>query len=83
MPNGKELINELDYRQRIKIMPDRQLLEFTAMQVYETSLIVQAHDKRIYKLESRDRKTFGFTGGLGACLGAAVAVIIDFFARRG
>jgi len=83
MPNGREIINELDYRQRIKIMGDRELSEFTAFQVYETCIIVQNHGKRIEKMESRDRKTFGYVGGIGGLIGAIIAGTIDFFIRRG
>lgn len=83
MPNGKNLINEMDYQERIKIMPDRQLSEFTATKVYETLVIVQNNVKRISKLESKDRKTFGLTGGIGGVIGAAIAVFVEFFIRRG
>ena len=82
MPNGKSLINEMDYQGRIKAMGDRELSEFTAMQIYETCITLQTHDKRIHSLEKRGRKTIGFTGGLGAFAGAIIAVLFDFFARR-
>ncbi len=62
MPNGKELINEIDYQQRIKSMKSRELSEFTAMQVYENNIIMQDHERRIHKLENPSKKkqvTFG------------------------
>ena len=84
MSNGERgLINELDYRQRIQDLPDRQLLEFTALQVYETTIIIHNHDKRIGKLESRNRKTFGYVGGIGGVIGAIFAGALDFFIRKG
>ena len=83
MPNGRELINEMDYKERIKAMKPRALSEFTAEQVYETCIIIQSHDKRIKKLEGRDRKAFGYTGGIGGIIGAAFTFLIEFFIRRG
>jgi hypothetical protein len=63
-------------------MGDRELSEEMAMQTYETCLIVQNHSKRITTLEKRDKKTYGYTGGLGAFFGAVIVVIVEFF-RRG
>lgn len=53
MPNGKELINEMDYQQRIKAMKPRELSEFTAMQVYESHVTLKEHEKRLDTIESR------------------------------
>jgi len=78
MANGKEMINELDYRQRIKDMKPRELSEFTALQVYETCIIVQKHEKRIITLENRDRKWVGIGGGIGAVVAAIGYAIINF-----
>jgi len=82
MPNGRELINEMDYRERIKAMGERELSEFTAMQIYEACLIQKQHDKRITSLERRDRRSFGYTGGIGGVIGAALAVLVEFLFRR-
>lgn len=35
MPNGKEILNDLDYEKQITTMSDRALLEFTARQLFE------------------------------------------------
>lgn len=53
MPNGKELINEMDYQQRIKSMKSRELSEFTATQVYESHVTLKEHEKRLDSIESK------------------------------
>ncbi len=63
MSNGKELINEMDYQQRIRAMKARELSEFTAMQVYENNLTMQDHEGRIIKLESPSKKRQATFGG--------------------
>ncbi len=69
MPNGKELINELDYQQRIKEMRPRELAVFTAMQVYESHVTLKEHEKRLGSIEAhlpgqpskKKQATFGGT----------------------
>lgn len=34
MPNGKDILNQIDFEKDIEGMNDRKLLEFTARQVY-------------------------------------------------
>lgn len=82
MPNGRYILNDLEFDQKIHQMNDRELLEFTARQTYSVCLQTMDNTKRIEVLERRDRKAFSVTGGLGAFFGAAVAVIVDFFIRR-
>ncbi len=53
MSNGKELINELNYRQLIEKMPPDELAQFTAMRTYETSITLQKHDSRLTEIENR------------------------------
>uniref|UniRef100_A0A6M3L1H8 Uncharacterized protein n=1 Tax=viral metagenome TaxID=1070528 RepID=A0A6M3L1H8_9ZZZZ len=78
MPNGKNLINELDYREKIKAMKPRALQEFTALRVYETCIIVERNDRRITVLEKRDRKWTGIGGGIGAIIASAIWAILNF-----
>jgi len=35
MPNGKDVLNDLEFEQKIERMKDRQLLEFMARQVFD------------------------------------------------
>ncbi len=82
MPNGKQVISDIEYEQHIKYMDDRQLLEFTARQVYDLCVKVSEDRKRIDALEKHDQKAFGTAGGIGAVIGAAIATVIDYFIRR-
>jgi len=83
MPNGKELVNELEFEQHIKNLNDRELIEFVARQQYDTSKLCPVHDRRLRDLEKRGRKETGITGGAGAVFGAFVMGAIDYFLRRG
>ena len=83
MPNRNYMLNDMEFEQKIHQMGDRELLEFTARQMYDVSLLAADSRKRIDTLEKRDRKAFSVTGGLGAFFGAAVAAITDFLIRRG
>ena len=77
MPNGKELINELNYQEIIEGMPAKKRAVFTAMQVYETNLTVADHEKRIRKMETpsiKKRLTFG---------GSAIAFVSGIFYALG
>jgi len=82
MPNGKQVISDIEYEQHIKYMDDRQLLEFTARQVYDLCVKVSEDRKRIEALERIDKKAFSIVSGLGAFAGAAIAVIVDFFVGK-
>ena len=82
MPNGRYILNDLEFEQKIQQMNDRELLEFTARQTYGACLLAADNKKHINNLEKRDRKAFSLVSGLGAFFGAAVAVIVDFFIRR-
>ncbi len=81
MPNGKELINEIDYQRRIKSMKSRELSEFTAMQVYENNITMQDHEGRLIKLERPSKKkqvTFG-----GSLIAFATAIIYALGTKLG
>lgn len=82
MPNGKEMLNEMEFTQRIKKMPDRELSEFTALQVWEACSTLQNHDTRLLKVEKRSRRIVGWIGTAGVLIGAIVVGVIDYFIRR-
>ena len=81
-PNGRYVLNDLEFEKQIKEMSGRQLLEFTARQTYDVSILARSNEGRVVKLENRDRKIFGATGGIGAVFGVIIASIIDYFMRR-
>ena len=83
MPNGKYIINELDFEKGISTMADRQLLEFVARQNYETCIRCAKHDQRITSLESDKRKISGITGGIAGTITAAIIGTINYFVNKG
>ena len=78
---ANELLDDLEFEKRITDpkLSDRGLMEFTARQVYECNKEISGHGKRIKSLESRDRKQFGVSGGIGGIIGSAIAALIYFF----
>lgn len=75
MPNGRYILNDLEFDKEIKDMTDRQLMEFSARLSYSNAI-------RIISLEGRNKRTMGAIGGVGAIIGAALASAIDYFIRR-
>jgi len=53
MPNGKEIINELNYRQLIENMPAKELRQFTALRTYENSITLGKHEIRLDSIEAK------------------------------
>ncbi len=82
MPNGKYVLNDLDFEKRISGMGDRGLLEFVARQNYETCSRCEKHDKRITSLENQNRKISGIFGGIAGLISAVVIGIINYFVRN-
>jgi len=82
MPNGKDMLNEMEFKEHIKEMKDRELSEFTALQVWEACATLQDHSIRILKLEKRNHRITGWIGTIGVLIGAVVVGIIDYFVRR-
>ena len=76
MPNGYEMLNEMEFDRRIKELDDRGLAEFNARQIYDIRTGLQKVKNRVTTLESRDHKTFGIVGGVGGVLGTAVGAAI-------
>ena len=79
MSGGLDLINEMDFRSKIKTMQDRELSEFTALTVYDTCNMVSKHSKRITALENRDRRWVGIGAGIGAVFAGVFYLILNFF----
>ena len=75
MPNGKYVLQDMDFDEKIKEMNDRELLEFTARLGYSNTI-------RITTLENRDKKSMGFIGGASGLLGGIIVFVLDYFVRR-
>jgi len=82
MPNGRYILNDLEFEKEITNMTDRQLLEFTARQTYDVCILAGKNEKRIAKLENRNLKLNGIIGSIGALIGASIMSGIDFILRR-
>ena len=78
------MLTDLEFEKQLEEFGDDQinLLKFLARQQYQMSKLCPIHDKNIKKLQNRDRKIFGATGGIGAMLGVTIASVIDYFLRR-
>ena len=83
MSNKKEFLNRLEIEESFRGMSDRQLIEFTARQVYEVCRVASNHTDRIQALEKQNTKFFGIIGGVGTIIGAVVVSIINYLLRRG
>jgi len=74
-PNGRYILNDMEFTNKLKAMSDRELAEFSAELGYSNAM-------RLTTLEGRGKRTLGIAGGAGALLGGAIAGLIDFFVRR-
>lgn len=83
MPDGKEILNDIEFNRQIKGMGDRQLIEFIAAQTYETCQRCPKHDKRIASLEDQNKKAFGVTGGIAGLIGAGIVAALNYFINKG
>ena len=79
MPNGDELMTELEFTNTIKSMGDRELLEFNTLQLYQICERSEKHSKRISVLEKRDTRIFGISGAVGGVGSGVIVGIINYF----
>ena len=77
MPN--EIINDMDFEQRMVDMPDRKLLEFVARQTLEITVRCKVYDTKIASIEAGDRKVSGIMGGISGTITAIVISVINYF----
>ena len=82
MPNGKYILNELDFEKRIDGMADRQLLEFVARQNYETCIRCGDHNNRLKTLEAGNKKLSGIVGGITGTITAVIIGVINYIVRN-
>lgn len=82
MPNGMEFLSDLELEKLVKGMNDRELMEFTARQVYDVCNLAGSNQRRIMILEKRGNKIVGIAGAIGTFIGAVISGIISFFVRN-
>ena len=81
MPNGRYVLNDLEFEKRISGMGDRDLLEFVARQSYETCFYVERNSNRIATLENHNRKISGIFGGIAGLISATMVGVISWFTK--
>ena len=75
MPNGKYILNDLEFDKHIKEMDDRELMEFSARLGYSNAV-------RISSIESQRKKALGLTGGTGVFVGGIIIAAMEYFRSR-
>ncbi len=73
-PNGRYILNDLEFDREIEEMSDRKLAEFSAKLGYSNAI-------RITKLENRGKRSMGAAGGAGVLIGGIIAGVFEFFRR--
>jgi nucleoid-associated protein YejK len=81
MPDG--MLNEMEFEQNMAKMKNRELLEFTARNVYELNKRCPINEERITTLESTVRKRSGITGGITSAVLVVIYAIIDRVTKGG
>lgn len=82
MPNGENLLNDMEFEQRLTELEGDELTKFLARQLYAHCKSEAGHGSRIGALESRDRKVFGYIGALGTFVGGLAVGLINFIMNR-
>lgn len=80
-----EINERLEFERSIQSMSDRQVLEFTARQVYTMQLLCPIHEDRLVKLENLDRngkKVIGISGGIGGIIAGIIIAVVNYFTGR-
>lgn len=75
------MLNEMEFERQLKKMPDRDLQEFTARQIFAICKRCERHEKRLNNLESIDRQMILKGSGVGAGMFGLVYGIIELVKR--
>ncbi len=76
------LLNDLEFEQRIGELNDRELSEFTARQVFESRKDIQSNTRRIKTLEKKSNKIIAITGSASSMIGGAIVALINHFSGK-
>ncbi len=71
MPNGQEMINDMEFEKSLSRLTGDELTRFVARQLY-------IHCKEDRKLT---KKTLGFTTGAASMVGAVVVSLVNYFSK--
>ena len=91
MPDGKDMLNDMEFNKQLEQMGNDlpSLVKFVAWRQYDMAkelskitALCPIHSDKIRRLEVRSKKEMGASSGIGATIGAAIVVIIDFFMHR-
>ena len=80
------LNDQLEFEENIRKMDDRELLEFTARQVYSVRELCPLHEKRLKVLEDidkHDKRRLSLSGSVGGLIAGGVVALLDYFSKRG
>ena len=79
---ANNILNDLNFEEKIKKLDDRPLLEFIARQTYEITGKCRSYDKDITLLKNGDRKVSSILGGISGTITAIIIGIIGWFIRN-
>ncbi len=82
---NSDMLNDMDFEQKLNDLGNDQpeLIRFIAHQQFSTGKVLIDHGKRLKSLEHKNKKLFGFVGGIGALIATFIMGIADYFLRRG
>ena len=80
-----DMLGDAEFENQMNAMGDDQpaLIKFVARQQFATGKVLVAHGKRLKSLEHKNKRLFGFVGGIGALIATFIMGIADYFLRRG
>ena len=79
---ASNMLNDLNFEEKIKSLDDRPLLEFIARQTYGITGKCKGYDKDIALLKNGDRKISSILGGISGTITAIVIGLIGWFIRN-
>jgi len=77
-----EILDDLEFEEKIRALPDRELIEFNARQLFLLRKDYQSVQNRLKRLENRDRKFYGIIGATGTFVGAIIVSGIEYIRKN-
>lgn len=76
MPNGSEVNEKLEFKERIGKMSDRELAEDTAERTYDLAVRLISLETCVDTSQTKLKQTGATSGGIAGTIAAAVAAFI-------